>query len=398
MAAEGLQLTYLPDDQRRGAFAFAALFAIESFARALCASVITVQAHDLLNDNQKVATLFLVVGIGGLLATLTIPYVITRSARRWVYTAGAIGLMFASALLAARLLPAQAAGMLVRVVGTACLNITLSLYILDHIHKHELVRSEPLRLALSTASWAVGPYLGVYLYEHWEPWVPFALSALSALLLLAFFWVLRLRETVIRPARQRPANPIAYIDRFVKQPRLRLAWIIAFGRSCFWSSFFIYGPLLMISGGVGKEAGGLLVSLGQVGLATAWVFGRVAQKAGVRSVVAGSLGALALACLAAGVAGTTSPLIAGGFLLAGSIAGSSLDGVGGIPFLRAVKARERAEMSGVYRTHIDMSDLVPSLIYSVLLLFLPLGAVFITLGAGLIIIAALAWLYLPKSL
>ncbi|MDP9137236.1 MAG: MFS transporter, partial [Pseudomonadota bacterium] len=113
---------------------------------------------------------------------------------------------------------------------------------------------------------------------------------------------------------------------------------------------------------------------------------------------AGSLGVLALTCIAAGLAGTTFPLIAGACLLAGSIAGSSLDGVGGIPFLRAVKTRERAEMSGVYRTYNDMSDLIPSLIFSLLLLFLPLGAVFITLGLGLLIITALSWIYLPRSL
>ncbi len=398
MPAEGLQIGYLADDQRRGAFAFAALFALELFARALCASVITVQAYDLLMDNQKVSTLFVVVGIGGLLATLTIPYVIARSARRWVYTAGALGLVLAAALLAMHALPAQAAGMLVRVIGTACLNITLSLYILDHIRKQELVRSEPMRLAFSAASWTVGPFLGVYLYENWGIWVPFALSAASALALLTLFWILRLRETVIRPARQRPANPIAYIGRFARQPRLRLAWIIAFGRSCFWSSFFIYGPLLMITGGVGKEAGGLLVSLGQISLVTAWYFGRIAQKTGVRSVVAASLGFLALMSLAAGLAGTSRPLLAGSFLLGGSIAGSALDGVGGIPFLRAVKARERVEMAGVYRTYIDMSDLLPAMVFSVLLLFLPLGSVFVTLGLVLLVIAALAWVHLPRSL
>ncbi len=154
----------------------------------------------------------------------------------------------------------------------------------------------------------------------------------------------------------------------------------------------------MITGGVGKEAGGLLVSLGQISLVTAWYFGRIAQRTGVRLVVAGSLGFLALASAAAGLAGTSRPLIAGGWLLAGTIAGSALDGVGGIPFLRAVKAGERAEMAGVYRTHIDMSDLLPALVFSVLLLFLPLGSVFITLGLGLMVIAALAWIYLPKSL
>ncbi|MGH6875367.1 MAG: MFS transporter, partial [Aestuariivirgaceae bacterium] len=81
-----------------------------------------------------------------------------------------------------------------------------------------------------------------------------------------------------------------------------------------------------------------------------------------------------------------------------AIAGAALDGVGGIPFLRAVRARERAEMAGVYRTFIDMSDLLPTLVFSVVLLFLPLGAVFVVLGAWLAVVACLSWLYLPKSL
>jgi hypothetical protein len=55
-------------------------------------------------------------------------------------------------------------------------------------------------------------------------------------------------------------------------------------------------------------------------------------------------------------------------------------------------------MSGVYRTYNDMAELIPSLVFSVLLLFLPLGAVFLTLGLALAGITALAWLYLPKSL
>jgi hypothetical protein len=100
----------------------------------------------------------------------------------------------------------------------------------------------------------------------------------------------------------------------------------------------------------------------------------------------------------AGVCGTAFPLLAAGFLLAGAIAGAALDGVGGIPFLRAVKARERAEMAGVYRTFIDVADLLPTLVFSVVLLFFPLGAVFVVLGAWLAVVAALSWLYLPKSL
>jgi MFS family permease len=387
----------LPSEHRRGALAFATLFALESLARALVSTVISVQAYDLLQNNQRVSMLFTVIGIGGLAATLTIPVLVRLTARRWVYTGGTLLLMAAGALLATHTLAGQAAGMFFRLLGTACLHITLSLYILDHIRKQDLVRSEPLRLALSTASWTVGPYLGVYLYARHGVWSPFVLSIGAAGLVLAVFWYLRLRE-FIRPAQKAPPNPLRNIGRFVAQPRLRLAWLIAFGRSCFWSTFFIYLPLLMIGAGMGAEVGGFIISLGNMALVTAVYFGRLARRVGVRQVIAGALAALALVSTLAGVCGTAFPLVAAGFLLAGAIAGAALDGVGGIPFLRAVKARERAEMAGVYRTFIDVGDLLPTLVFSVVLLFFPLGAVFIVLGAWLAVVAGLSWFYLPRSL
>jgi MFS family permease len=387
----------LPSEHRRGALAFATLFALESLARALVSTVISVQAYDLLHNNQRVSMLFTVIGIGGLAATLTIPVLVRLTARRWVYTGGTLLLMAAGALLATHTLAGQAAGMFFRLLGTACLHITLSLYILDHIRKQDLVRSEPLRLALSTASWTVGPYLGVYLYARHGVWSPFVLSIGAAGLVLAVFWYLRLRE-FIRPAQKAPPNPLRNIGRFVAQPRLRLAWLIAFGRSCFWSTFFIYLPLLMIGAGMGPEVGGFIISLGNMALVTAVYFGRLARRVGVRQVIAGAMAALALVSALAGICGTAFPLVAAGFLLAGAIAGAALDGVGGIPFLRAVKARERAEMAGVYRTFIDVADLLPTLVFSVVLLFFPLGAVFIVLGAWLAVVAGLSWLYLPRSL
>jgi hypothetical protein len=119
---------------------------------------------------------------------------------------------------------------------------------------------------------------------------------------------------------------------------------------------------------------------------------------GVRLVIAGAMAVVAVASALTGLAGTAFPWVAGGLLLVGAVAGAALDGVGGIPFLRAVRARERAEMAGVYRTFIDMSELIPTLVYSVALLVLPLGAVFVLLGLWLALVAALSWIYLPKSL
>jgi MFS family permease len=388
----------LPAEHRRGALAFAALFALESLARALASTVISVQAFDLLQDNQRVSVLFTVIGVGGLAATLTIPLIIRLTARRWVYTGGVLFLMAAGALLATHTLPGQAAGMFLRLFGTACLNITLSLYILDHIRKQDLVKSEPLRLALSTASWTIGPYLGVYLYSRYGTWSPFLLSIAAAGLVLLVFWYLRLKEFIIAPAQKAPPNPLRNVGQFIAQPRLRLAWVIAFGRSCFWSTFFIYVPLLMIGAGMGGEAGGLLISLGNMALVTAVFFGRLARQIGVRQVIAGSMAALAVCSILAGLSGTEFPVLAGAFLLLGAVAGAALDSVGGIPFLRAVKKRERAEMAGVYRTFIDVSDLLPTLVFSIVLLFLPLGAVFVVLGLWLAVVAGLSWLFLPKSL
>ena len=80
--------------------------------------------------------------------------------RRWIYTAGVVGLILASLAFATHTLPGQVAGMYLRNVGAATLNIALALYILDHIRKADLVRSEPMRLAFSTVSWTIGPFLG----------------------------------------------------------------------------------------------------------------------------------------------------------------------------------------------------------------------------------------------
>jgi predicted MFS family arabinose efflux permease len=217
--------------------------------------------------------------------------------------------------------------------------------------------------------------------------------------LIALFWHLRLNDhPVVRAAKTSPRTSLANVRRFIEQPRLRLAWLIAFGRSCFWSTFFVYGPLLMIEGKLGKEAGGILISVGNVVLCTAFLFGKVAERLGLRVVIAGAFLAVAFMSLGAGIAGTSAPVAAGLLLLGGTIGTSALDGVGGIPFLRAVRPHERAQMTAVYRSYIDFSDLIPSFIYSFALLVFPLGIVFTLLGLGLSVIALVAWAYLPRSM
>jgi MFS family permease len=380
--------------------AFAALFAVESLARSLIATVVSVQAHDLLRDSQRVSVLFTCVSVIVLTSTaFLLPNVFRKLPRRWVYTIGVGALIMACAGFATFTLPGQVAGMYLRNAGAATLNIALSLYILDHIRRADLVRSEPLRLTLSTVSWTVGPFFGIWLYQNHGHWAPQVLSIAVSLILIALFWYLRLNDhAVIRAAKSVQQSPLRNVGRFIRQPRLRLAWFIAFGRSCFWSTFFVYGPLLMIEGNLGKEAGGLLISAGNAVLCSAILFGRLAEKVGVRWVIGGAFIGCAVVSLGAGLAGVSAPIIAALFLFLGSLATSALDGVGGIPFLRAVRAHERPQMTAVYRTYIDFSDLIPSFIYSFALLWFPLGSVFIILGLGLSVVGLVAFAYLPRSM
>ncbi len=387
--------------RRAGAYTFAAIFAVESFVRALNSTVVSLQAYDILGDAQKVSVLSTSVSITVLVVTLLMPYVMRRMPRRWAYTTGIVLMALASLALATHTVPGQASGALLRNIGAAVMNVALQLYILDHIRRNDLARSEPLRLSLSTVSWMTGPYLGVWLYTNYGAWGPQLLVILTCAALLVLFWALRLSDNITGAAQPQSLERFSALEnvkRFAVQPRLRLAWMIAFGRSCFWSTFFIYGPLLLVEAGLSKNLGGFMISASQAVLLTAWFSGRIAQRHGVRKVIAGAYALCCLTSLAAGLAGTHAPYFAMVAMLMGSLAASALDGVGGIPFLRAVKHRERPQMAAVYRTYIDCSELVPSFLFAFALLWLPIGSVFIILSAGLAVIGLVAWRYLPKSL
>lgn len=385
---------------RAGAFTFATLFAIESFARALNVTVLSLQAYDILGSSQKVSVLATMVSLTLLIVTLMLPLVLGRMRRRWAYTLGAVLLLVASLVLATHTLPGQAIGMFLRNGGAAIFNIVLSLYILDNIRRQDLATAEPIRLSASAVSWTLGPGLGVWLYVEYGPWGPQVAVIASLVVLVAVFWHLRLSDSgsSMPSGTLQPFNPLANVRRFIRQPRLVLAWFIAFGRSCFWATFMIYGPLLIVESGLGKGLSGLVISASQLLLLAAYWTGSLARHYGVRAVIAASFGVGSAATLGAGLAGTEAPYAAIVLLLAGALAGSALDGVGGIPFLRAVRSHERQRMTAVYRTSIEFSELVPSFIFAFALLWFEIGAVFVILGLWLGVMSALSWRYLPRSL
>jgi MFS family permease len=391
--------TWLSAAPKPTATKFAVLFAIESLARATISGVVSIQAYDLVQSSQKVSEIFTIVGVLTLFGTLVIPTLIAWTARRFVYSLGAVCLMLAALAFITFTIPGQMGGMLLRNFGAACLSITLNLYILDHIPRTSFVRAEPQRLAMSTASWTLGPALGIYLYTRYGVWAPHCFAAAVALVVLMLFAYLRLTETIGPAKFKPPTNPLAGVSRFVAQPRLRLAWLVAFGRSCFWTTFFTYGPLLMVTSGMSKTTGGLLVSAGNAVLVTAVLAGRSAERIGVRKVITGSYLLAALCAGAAGIAGFLQlPVLAATLLIGGALAASCLDGIGSIPFLRAVRTRERAAMTGVYRTYLELSDLIPSAVFAVALLFAPVSVTFVILALWLMICGAICWVYLPRSL
>ena len=373
------------------------MFGLESMARASLATVIPLQAFAILRDAREVSTLFLAVAGAGLAASFAIPLLIRHIGRRWVYPLGGTCLLLCAAALATGTLESLVIGMLARVFGTACLNITFSLYIMDYIHKRDLVRSEPRKFLFSAGAWAAGPSLGVFLQTQLGAWSAYTFSGLFALLLLINFWRMRLRDDpAVARATKPPANPVASIGRFARQPRLRLAWAIAFARTCWWGIFLNYLPLFIVSAGLDPQIGALMVSCGNAMLFLTPLWGRVGARLGVRTSI---VGGFAVAGGAAILCWLTSswPLLAGILMVLGALGATCLDALGTIPFLRAVHPFERPEMVTVYRTNQDSADFVSNAALSIFLSFFALPIVFLAASAMTLSLAVVSR-HLPRSM
>jgi MFS family permease len=390
---------WLPAAPKPGIAVFTTLFFFESMARASVATLVPLQAYALLGDAQLVSYLSLGASGFGLIAGLMVPLIVRLFSRRWTYTLGGIALAAAALALATETIAGQVIGMGLRSFGSICLNVTLALYIMDYLSKHQFVRIDSVRMTFATVSWSVSPFLGVVLYERYGGAVAYGWSVACAAAIIALFWYFRLRDPdVLIPAKLPPANPFDYIPRFIAQPRLRLAWLIAFGRSSFWTTFFIYGPILIKQAGLPNEAAGLLISASQLMLLSAVLWGGLAERIGLRKTITLCFAGMALMQLPIGLSGSAVPWLTVACLLATALFAIGLDAVGGVTFYRACRPRERAAMTSVYRTYLEVSDLLPNLVYAVALLYFGVGAVFVLCGLSCLVYASICWQHLPKSL
>jgi MFS family permease len=374
-----------------GAGLMSTLFLMDSIARALLAPVIPLEALRLFGSERNAGFMVSAAGIMGVIATFAIPTLVQRWRPRRVYL-GAIALLaIAPAAMAADGLLGFSAGWFMRSIAAASLLTMLNFYISSFIPKKQLASSEPLRTFVSGVAWVAGPWVGVRLYTV-DPLLVFAISGGFAVLLLAFFFWLRLEA----PSGIASRNPLKNLRRYFSQPRLALAWILNFGRETWWVTMLNYGPWYLEESGFPKTAAGDLQSSLTALLFLTLGMGWLARRIGLRRFISGAFLVITAALITAAVA-SHQPRLAWLVLIVSGFGGVALDSVAAVTFLRAVKPFERPQMATVFSIYRDAASVVPPLLFSLLLGFFPLPAVFVATGAFALICSCLA-LWLPRRL
>jgi MFS family permease len=379
---------------------FAAIYALDSAARALTAAVIPLQAYSLYKQiaaddaDSYVGMTYSAVAITSFIATFLVPFVMYRYGRNVTYVAGTLCCVFGMMCLATSTIPGLAFGMLGRALSGAIGSVSLILFIVDFIPRQNLVRSETLRLFSSCLAWGFGPVIGVSLYERFGIVAPAAASISVHLVLILFFWRLRLAKPTVESLP--PRNPFAMILRFASQKRLRLSWLIVFGRSAWWSMFFAYPALYLQDHGIDEKWAGWVIGAGNLLLAVAPLVRMVAQRIGIRRP-------LIAAFWIAGVLTIGDVLLYGHplafclVLLVAAVFVVTLDSLGNIPFMRFARPRELPQLATVFRTYVDAADFIPSAIYAMLLTVFDFRVVFVACGL-LALSVGVAATWLPKRL
>ena len=365
---------------------FGVLSAMDAGARAILISVFPLVLYRTLGSAELVSRVYLLVGFLGLAAALLAPWAMRLIPRRWMFTVGALGYVVGPGFMVmgdAGAPYALAVYAFSIVVAFVCVNA----YVMDFISQAELGRCETMRMFYAALAWTAGPVLGVTLASFWQP-LPFIVSALFGIGLCAAFWAMRMGDgKLIRRSRGPATNPVAYLRRFLAQPRLIAGYLFAVLRSCGWWVYVVYLPIFAIENGLGEKIGGIALSLSNSLLFLTPLMLRWTSTRPVRSAVRiGFLMSGALFVAATLLGG--EPWLALALLFLGSAFMILLDICGGLPFLMSVKPSERTEMSAVYSTYRDVSGILTPAASALVLVVFPVSALFAMAGAGLLA----AWL------
>ena len=360
---------------------FTTLFMLTSISRAMLVTVVPLEAYALLGDAQRVSVLYFLVSLIGLAGTLIVPWLVRRISRRRVYALGAVCAIVGAALLSMQSVLALFIGLAAHIFSIGCMEITLNLYVMDHISRRELGRFEPQRLFFTAGTWTLGPLLGVFLKTNAGHGAPFAAAIMGTALALAFYWFLRLGDNpAVAPSKGPPPGLLGNVGRYFAQPRLLLAWLLAFSRAGWWSMFFIYAPIYGVASGLDEMASATMVSMGAASMFLVPMWGWVGRRYGLRLLLAAGYtltGVMSMAVTAADAGPWLGPVS----LVAAALAAGIIDGAGNVPFLRAVHPHQRPEMTSVFLTYRGVAQLVSPGIFALVLKVFAVPAVFLVGGA-----------------
>ena len=381
----------------RAGESFARLNALEGIARSLLMGVIPLLALEVLGSKEMVTRAYLLASILTLTITLNFAALERLLQRRWVVTLGVACTMIGMTILLLGDGPIMALGIGLQQAAASLFSVCLSLYIMDYIGKRELIYTETRRMLYAGIVWMVGPTLGLWLWENAASWAPFALTVFASVGMLSYFWYLRLGHGKgIQKARSRPANVFKIIPRYFKQRPLRIAYWITMSRSMFWVTLFIYGPIYVIEARLPTWVAGGLLSLASGLLLISPLIRRFAGRVGTRLTIIYALVLIGSSMLMLYFIGEPK-LIGLVFWVSAALGGVTLDVLGNIPFMRMVKPRERIEMTMIFSTWREGSQLLTPLLASLVLLFAPFE-IFYVLLALFLFGAAIKASYLPRRL
>jgi hypothetical protein len=210
---------------------------------------------------------------------------------------------------------------------------------------------------------------------------------MAAATMLAAFWWLRVAASHTSNQTVRVGGkPLAYLGRFLQQPRLLAGWLFAVLRSCGWWFYTVYVGIYALENGLGENVGGIASSLANAGLFMAPLMLRWMQHHSVRQAVRTGFAASGMLFILAALL-SPFPLAMVAVLVAASFFLVLLDVCAGLPFLMSVKPSQRTEMSAVYSSYRDVSGILAPAVAWLVLQFTPVAGVFAAGGAMLL----LAW-------
>ena len=389
----------MPDEhnyRKLGLFRLAVLFFLISMPKTLLLSLIPVQGLRMLGDAQAVSLLYFLVSISGVIFSLSAPALARKIHARGVFFVGATVMLTSVALLSFQKPTLFIAGLALHVLGFTAMEIGLLILVMLKVPRRQLNLFEPKRVICSGSAYMMGPWLGAYFKSHIAGWLPYVVACVFVGVAILYLISLGLHRANHNEEPPKSSNPVRHVKRFVVQPRMRLAWALTVGRAGWWNMYFIYVPIYAVTTGLGEVVGGVLLSAGVGIVLSVPLWAWLGRRYGIRRLMIWSALATAAAMFTlAVVAG--NPWLGAVFWLVAAAAATPMDGAGNIPFLRAVRPRERAEMTGVFMTTRDAAQLLPPGVFAVMLKFFELPSIFVASGVGML---GVAWLsrYLPKRM